>query len=191
MRGTLNPIRSRMQMRMPQPMSNMPVIDPGMMDEDMVRSGPYDMGNAGIDMPPGQGDLGMERMYPELEPGQAQAMPVHDIGQAQKFYRGLGKTMPQPMQNITSAYEGAPEGPLRSKMHAAQHQMMVGDQKGVLASKRMELAAKKQQLEGVLMSIKRGETMDSDGKLFRQIQAGIGQIDGILSQIPMDPMAGR
>src|SRR3990172_947752 len=114
MRGIMNPVRSRMQQRMPMPGSGMPVINPAMMDEDMVRSGPFDMGDPGLDMPPGQGDMGMELMYPE--PGPAQARPVHDMGQAQQFYRGIGKTMPQPMQTITSAYEGAPEGPLRSKL---------------------------------------------------------------------------
>ena len=200
----MNPIRQKMQQRLPMPQSGMPVINPGMMDEDMVRGGAYDPGTMGMppqsdpraqmppmqgeemDMPPGQGDMGMETMYPE--PGQPQAMPVHSTGEMNQFYKGIGKAPGQPMQEMTKAYEGAPQGPLRSKLHAAQHQMMAGDQKAVISSKRMELASKRQQLESVLQSIKRGETMDTDGKLYRQISVGIGQIDGLLSQFPSNDM---
>lgn len=200
----MNPIRQKLQQRMPMPQSGMPVMNPPMTDEDMVRGGAYDPGTMGMppqsdprmpmppmqgdnmEMPPGQGDMGMETMYPE--PGPAQAMPVHDTGEMNQFYRGLGKTPGQPVQDMTKAYGGAPQGPLRSKLHAAQHQMMAGDQKAVLSSKRMELSMKRQQLESVMQSIKRGETMDTDGRMFKQIQAGIGQIDGLLAQFPGNDM---
>lgn len=170
-------------------------------------------------MPPGQGDMGMETMYPDglqdqgmvfpgdeppfVHPdsagdfsldvnrqappmGPARAMPVHSMGEAQQFYNGMGKTMPGPVSSMTGTMTQTPPGPLRSKLHAAQHQMMAGDQKSAISMKRMELSSKKQQLESVLQQIRRGETLDADGRMFKKISAGIGQIDSLLSQFPMD-----
>lgn len=201
MRSAMNPIQAKMRMRIPN-QSGMPAVVPPDMD----------------DMPPGQGDMGMETMYPngvddsmvfpgegEMHPeiaggapfdvsgrppmGPPQAMPVHSMGEGEQFYKRMGKTMPTPMRGMTGTMEGTPEGPLRSKLHAAQHQMMAGDQKSAISMKRMELSSKKQQLESVIQSIRRGETMDQDGRLFNKIAAGISQIDGLLSQFPMEGQA--
>ena len=185
MRSAMNPIRSRMQMRMPNA-SGMPAVIP----------------QEGEDMPPGQGDMGMETMYPDgvddsmVFPGQgdtpppqmgeARAMPVHSMGEGEQYYRGMGKTMPAPVRGMTGTMEQTPEGPLRAKLHAAQHQMMAGDQKSAISMKRMELSSKKQQLESVLQQIRRGETLDADGRMFNKISAGIGQIDQLLQQFPIE-----
>lgn len=189
MRSAMNPIRSRMQMRMPNPGGMPAVIPPDMGDDEMEF--------------PGGGDMGMEMSAPYednlppnplLQPpamGPAQAMPVHDMGQAQQFYKGMGKSMPAPVQGMTNTMQQTPEGPLRSKLHAAQHQMMAGDQKSAISMKRMELSSKKQQLESLIQSIRRGEVMDQDGRMFNKIAAGISQIDGLLQQFPVEGPPGR
>jgi len=178
MRG-MSPIRQRLQVgagpRMKVPGSNMPIQYPQTPD-DMEY--------------PGGGDLGMEMSEPYQMPAPqgmpnmgAQAMPVHSMPEAEKFYKGMGQAMPEGIRGLTGAMEKAPAGPLRERMHATQHQMMAGDQKAVIQSKRMELARKKQMLEAAYQKIRRGEIMDTDGKLMRQIDGGMQQIDAMLGAL--------
>lgn len=185
MRGMQGPLRQRMQSRIPTPQSGMPVINPAMTDEDMVRNGPFDMGDPGLEMPPGQGDMGMELMYPDpMEQQQAQAFPVHDRPEVDKIYRGMGKAVPPGVAGMTDAYQQAPQGPLKSKMHAAQHQMMQADQQTVLQSKRMELAQKKADLEARLQAAIRGGKIQAGGQQAKQIEAMISGINQMMMAVP-------
>lgn len=178
MRGAMSPIQQRLMSRMPQPQSRMPVMDPGMMDPAMAMN----PGDVGIDMPPGQGDMGMETMYPE--PGPAQAFPVHSREEVSREYQRMGKNVPAPMQQITGAYEGAPQGPLRSKLHAAQHQMMGADQNNVNQMKRMELAGKKAELEAKIMALKKAGNLDAAARLQQMLQTLSTGIDAAIGAVP-------
>ena len=137
----LSRFRMPMQGSYPRPQERMSAMNPEMMDEDMVRSGPYDQGDAGIEMPPGQGDMGTEIMAGEQqreEPmpiGQPGAMgpvgaritQVHSPAEAnaQRGYAQPGLDSPrgraphQPYRGGTNPLHAV--GPDANKLHSEQH----------------------------------------------------------------------
>lgn len=182
MHGVMNPIRQRLMSgagpRMQIPGSKMPVMYPQTADD--------------MDYP-GGGDLGMEMSEPYTMPAPegmpdmgAQAMPVHSTPEMQAEYKRMGKAVPGPMQNITRSYEQVPMGPLKSRLHAAQHQMMVSDQGAVLQSKRMELAQKKMDLESRLQAALRSGKIAAGSAQQRQIEAMIAGMNEVMGGMPTE-----
>lgn len=180
MRGAMNPIRQRLMSgagpRIKAPGSNMPMIYP-QTEDDMEY--------------PGGGDMGMEmgEQYPMPAPQGAptmgaQAMPVHDSAQVASEYSRMGRPVPGPMKNITQAYQGAPMGPLKSKLHAAQHQMMVGDQNAENQMRRMELAGKKAQLESKIMALQRTGRLQEAARLQQALQVLSAGMDQAIGAVP-------
>jgi len=163
---------------------NMPIGIPPQMDEDMVF--------------PGGGDLGMEMSYPYEQnlpqnplleppnPGGAQAVPVHSMGEMQQFYKGMGAKPTQPVEQMTGAFEAQPPGPIREKLHSSQHKMMQGDQRAAIQSMRTQLTMKSQQLGAAIMRMERGGRMLADRSLLNALKAQKAATDSALSQIPME-----
>lgn len=181
MRGAMNPIRQRLMSgagpQMKAPGSNMPMIYP-QTEDDMEF--------------PGGGDMGMEMgdqfnmPAPQGMPNNmgAQPMQVHDPSQVAAEYSRMGRPVPGPMKDITNAYQGAPMGPLKSKLHAAQHQMMVGDQNAENQMRRMELAGKKAQLESKIMALQRTGRMQEAARLQQALQALSAGMDQAIGAVP-------
>ncbi len=139
------------------------MVNPEVMDEDMVF--------------PGGGDMGMEMSEPY-------AMPVHDTGQVKQQYKRMGMPVPGGVSQITGAFERQPSGPIKEQLHSAQHQMMLNDQNTVNQTKRMELGAKKTMIQQKILALQRAGRLQDAAKLQNQFDILMNSLDQGVGALP-------
>lgn len=194
MPGMMGPIGKKMRGRMPVVMPR-PLDEgmefPGGGDLGMEMSEPYEQGlpenpfagPAPLNPMMEQGNLGNLRMQPDQG---ARAFPVHSRPEMEAEYNRMGMQPSDAMRSVTSAYEKAPPGPIKSKMHATQHQMMVGDQNAVLQAKRMELAQKTAELESRLQTALRSGKLVAGSEAHKRYNAAIAGMREMLNSLPVE-----
>ena len=187
----LSRFRMPMQGGYPRPQERMPAMNPEMMDEDMVRSGPYDQGDAGIEMPPGQGDMGTEIMAGEQqreEPmpiGQPGAMgpvgaritQVHSPAEAkaQRGYAMPGVDVPG-NPSMKSPLHGSGQGADITDTHTGQHQTIAKalNQRKWMAQQK--LVQEHARLSAIVRGAKAGQNVDA-------AQQQLSAIEGMLKTL--------
>ena len=186
----LSRFRMPMQGGYPRPQERMPAMNPEMMDEDMVRSGPYDQGDAGIEMPPGQGDMGTEIMaggqqreepVPIGRPGAmgpvgARITQVHSPAEA-----AAQRGSKQPLLDLpTLPSATSPQhGQDTSEIHTAQHKSIAQGLRQRRWMLEQKIAAEHARVSALLQSAKAGQMAPDE---LAKLKARQAQFEAIMGQ---------
>lgn len=108
-----------------------------------------------------------------------QAMPVHSSQEVQQRFKKKGMAVPQPIQQMTQMYEQAPEGPIKQKLHADQHQMLLSNQNAQNQAKRMQMQQQMMQLQQMSRALRTQGRIEEADQVDHQLRALSGMLEGL------------